>query len=293
MRNLSRTMIGLLLGTAMLIPSIAQAQERGRDRGDRGGEHSWQRGGGAARETMGGDDARAAIARGREAAREVERPTPVMQPQPRAAEESRRQWQGGNRDWNRGDRGMGERQRDWARDRANGDARRDAARGRDDNRRRDWNRDGTPDRDQRWSSDRRDWDRDGRVENRERRDGNRNWTSDRSRWDGRDGRDGGRWDRNWRADRRYAWQDYRSRNRHIYRLPRYQPPRWGFSYRRWSPGFRWDSWYYSPSYWIADPWHYRLPAAYGDYRWVRYYDDAVLVDIRTGEIIDIIYAFFF
>jgi hypothetical protein len=289
-------MIGLLLGTAMLIPSVAQAQERGRERGDRGGEHSWQRGGGPARETMGGDDARAAIARGREAAREVERPAPVMQPQPRAAEESRRQWQGGNREWNRGDRGAGEGQRDWARGRADDGRQRDTMRTEDGRRRdgnRDWGLDRSADGQQRWSTDRRDWDRDGRVDNRERRDWNRSWTSDRNRWHDHDGRGDRRWDRDWRNDRRYAWQDYRRSNRHIYRLPRYQPPRWGYSYRRWSPGFRWDSWYYSRSYWIADPWYYRLPPAYGDYRWVRYYDDAVLVDIRTGEIIDIIYAFFF
>ncbi|WP_066965961.1 RcnB family protein [Rhizorhabdus dicambivorans] len=292
MRNLSRAMIGLLLGTAMLIPSVAQAQERGRDRGDRGGERSWQRGGGQPRETIGGDRAnRAEMARGRETVRAVERPAPVVQPQTSASDQSRRQWQGGNREWNRGDRGNAEGRRDWGRERANDDRQRDAARGSDDNRRRDWNRDRS-DRDnvgrdndgnQRWSSDRRDWNRDGRA-------GDRNWTSDRNRWDNRND---GRWDRNWRNDRRYSWQDYRNRNRQIYRLPRYNPPRWGYSYRRWSPGFRWDAWYYSSSYWIADPWQYRLPPAYGDYRWVRYYDDAVLVDIRSGEIIDIIYSFFF
>ncbi|MFP5456141.1 MAG: RcnB family protein, partial [Alphaproteobacteria bacterium] len=32
---------------------------------------------------------------------------------------------------------------------------------------------------------------------------------------------------------------------------------------------------------------------YGDFRWVRYYDDAVLVDLRSGEIVDIIYDVFF
>ena len=33
------------------------------------------------------------------------------------------------------------------------------------------------------------------------------------------------------------------------------------------------------SYWLNDPWQYRLPPAYGPYRWIRYYDDALLVDI--------------
>lgn len=273
-------MIGLLLGTAILIPSVAQAQERGRDRGDRGGggerSFNWQRGGGqAARENSAGE----AIASGRDAARDVERPAPAAQPQAAPAE--------ARRDWNRGGN--------------DNDRRRDAARGNDDNRRGDWNRDrGNGDGNQRWSTDRRDWNRDGRVDNRDdrrgdqrdARNGDRSWNGDRDR-DRWTNRNDGRWDRDWRNDRRYSWQDYRTRNRQIYRLPRYSPPRWGHSYRRWSPGFRWDSWYYSSSYWIADPWQYRLPPAYGDYRWVRYYDDAVLVDIRTGEIADIIYSFFF
>jgi len=171
------------------------------------------------------------------------------------------------RDWNRdGNRDN----RDW-----NRDGRRDG---------RDWNRDGrrgdgdgvrTVDRD-------RNWDRDGRN------DGNRRWTTDRRDWNGRNDRD---WSRDWRNDRRYGWQDYRNHNRNIYRMPRYQG-RYGYSYRRWSPGYRFDPWAYSSSYWIDDPFYYRLPPAYGDYRWVRYFDDVALVDIRTGVIVDIIYSFF-
>lgn len=305
MRNLSRTMIGLLLGTAMLIPAVAQAQDRGRDRGDRGGERSfggqrgdWQRGGGQGREMMGGDRAtRDAVDQGREAARAVERPAPVAQPQA----DARRQWQGGNREWARGGAGVSDAgQRDAiARSRGDGGQRDWNRGGNDDNRRPDANRDRRNDGNQRWSTDRRDWNNDGRTDNRgndrnANRDGrnwDRSWTSDSNRWTGN--RNDGRWDRDWRNDRRYSWQDYRSRNRQIYRLPRYNPPRWGYSYRRWSPGYVWDSWYYSQNYWIADPWYYRLPPAYGDYRWVRYYDDAVLVDIRTGEIVDIIYSVFF
>lgn len=120
--------------------------------------------------------------------------------------------------------------------------------------------------------------------------GNRDWNDSRNQgrnWDER------RWNRDWRGDRRYSWQDYRSQNRHIYRVPRYYEPRgYGHSYRRWSPGYRIDPFYYGRSYWIADPFYYRLPPAYGYYRWVRYYDDVVLVDVRTGLIDDIIYDFF-
>jgi len=49
---------------------------------------------------------------------------------------------------------------------------------------------------------------------------------------------------------------------------------------------------FSPSYWINDPYYYRLPPAYGAYRWVRYYNDALLVDIRTGYVVDVAYDIF-
>ena len=45
-------------------------------------------------------------------------------------------------------------------------------------------------------------------------------------------------------------------------------------------------------YWINDPWQYRLPAVYGPYQWVRYYDDVLLVDTYTGEVVDVIHNFF-
>ncbi|MFC3423285.1 RcnB family protein [Rhizorhabdus histidinilytica] len=322
MRNLSRTMIGLALGAAIILPTVAQAQERGRDRGA----------------MMNGDARREAFRQAREANRAVERPAPVA-PQrvaPPQTPQTPPRGFGGDRGWNRGGDNRGgdairqrdanpgappsvDRQRNWGRDN------RDTATGGAtiEDRRRVWNRDGRNDRadqtnrpdrgdrnwtrdrdrdttrDQRWSSDRRDWNREGwnrDGRNWDRNDRDRNWNRndrDRRDWADRDRRGNDRWDRNWRTDRRYDWRDYRNRNRTIYRLPRYVAPRWGYSYQRWYPGYRWDPWFYGSSYWISDPWYYRLPPAYGDYRWVRYYDDAVLVDIETGEIIDIIYSFFF
>jgi len=49
---------------------------------------------------------------------------------------------------------------------------------------------------------------------------------------------------------------------------------------------------FGSSYWLDDPWSYRLPPAYGPYRWVRYYDDVILVDVRTGYVVDVIHDFF-
>ena len=62
--------------------------------------------------------------------------------------------------------------------------------------------------------------------------------------------------------------------------------------RRWSIGsFLYPS-YYGSNFWLNDPWQYRLPPAYGPYRWVRYWDDALLVNIYTGEVVDVINNFF-
>ena len=125
-------------------------------------------------------------------------------------------------------------------------------------------------------------------------DGRRAWGS-RDRDDRRDwrrDRDGRRdWSRDWRRDDRYNWHSYRSRYGSLFRLGRYHDP-YRYGYRRFSIGFNlWPS-YYGSSFWLRDPWHYRLPPAYGPYRWVRYYDDALLVNIYTGQVVDVVYNVF-
>ena len=57
-------------------------------------------------------------------------------------------------------------------------------------------------------------------------------------------------------------------------------------------GFMLDAGFYGDQYWIEDPWAYRLPPAYGPYRWVRYYNDCLLVDIDTGQVVDVLYNVF-
>lgn len=106
-------------------------------------------------------------------------------------------------------------------------------------------------------------------------------------------RDGHRdtWRRDWRDDHRYDWRRHRDRNRVVFRIGTYYDP-YRYSYRRFNIGYNlWPS-YYGSRYWINDPWMYRLPPAYGPYRWVRYYDDALLVNIYTGQVVDVIYSFF-
>ncbi len=53
-----------------------------------------------------------------------------------------------------------------------------------------------------------------------------------------------------------------------------------------------DRLFYSPRYQVLDPWRYRLPEPYPGYVWVRYYNDVLLVDRFSGEVVDVIYDFF-
>ena len=126
--------------------------------------------------------------------------------------------------------------------------------------------------------------------------GRADWT--RSRLDARD--DGwtrsrfaerAAWNRGWRGDDRYDWNGYRTAHRGAYRLPRYDAPGRD-RYRRFAIGTGLDASLWNHAYWIADPYAYRLPQAGGPYRWVRYYDDALLVDQRGGRVVDAVYGIF-
>jgi hypothetical protein len=99
------------------------------------------------------------------------------------------------------------------------------------------------------------------------------------------------WSTSWRNDHRYDWQDWRRHHRSHFHLGIYYDP-FGWSYRPYSIGWRlWPS-YYSSRYWISDPWEYRLPYAPPGYRWIRYWDDAVLVDTWSGQVVDVLPNFF-
>jgi len=134
------------------------------------------------------------------------------------------------------------------------------------------------------------------AQTQDRRDWQRNRTQSGSNWQARDGarwNGSGNWNRDWRRDSRYNWQDWRQHNRGSYHFPRYSAPRgWGFGYNRFSLGAYLSAPLFAQSYWIDDPYEYRLPPADGPYRWVRYYDDVLLIDIRNGLVVDVIYDFF-
>jgi len=110
-------------------------------------------------------------------------------------------------------------------------------------------------------------------------------------WHGNnDHRDGG-WHGDWRNDNRYRWEDYRRDNRQVFSLDRFYAPR-GWSYRRFSVGVIVPGIVFGPRYWIRDPYAFRLPPAPYGAHWVRYYGDALLVQNRSGRVLDVVYGIF-
>lgn len=282
-----KTVIRALLAASMLMPIAAQAQAQdrdGRDRNDnRRGEWN-QRG---PRRTPGdvGPQPRA----------QAEMPR-AEAPRAEAPRFDGRRGEGMARPDDRGPR-TDDRRGDDRRDDVRPPVQRDVERGGD------WRREprdvrqgydpraGVPQqRDWRGDRQQRGWD--GRNGNDDRRWDGRNPGGDRA--DGRRFDDrGGAWNRGWRNDSRYDWNRYRMTNRSAYRLPRYYAPSgWGYGYRRFSVGVSLSSILFNRNYWIEDPYSYRLPEAYGPYRWVRYYDDALLVDLRSGVVVDTVYDIF-
>jgi Ni/Co efflux regulator RcnB len=99
------------------------------------------------------------------------------------------------------------------------------------------------------------------------------------------------WSTNWRHNSKYDWQNWRRHHHSWFHLGFYYDP-YGWGYYPYQIGWRlWPS-YYSSSYWINDPWYYRLPYAPPGYVWVRYWNDALLVDTWTGTVVDMIPNFF-
>ena len=72
-----------------------------------------------------------------------------------------------------------------------------------------------------------------------------------------------------------------------------RPGRAPFRYQSFRAGGRIAPDYYGPRYVIADPWRYHLPAARPGLRYVRHYNDVLLVDYRRGYVVDVIRSFYY
>lgn len=93
-----------------------------------------------------------------------------------------------------------------------------------------------------------------------------------------------------RQEYRGDLRDYRRSHPRVYSRGAWRAP---FPYRQWNRGARLNRSYYAPRYYINNPRYYRLPAPGRNMRWVRHYDDVLLVNIRTGAIVDVHRGFFF
>lgn len=110
--------------------------------------------------------------------------------------------------------------------------------------------------------------------------------------DGRDLRDARRDLRDDRRETRGDWQDYRRSHPEAFRGGGgYAGPR-GWAYRPVDTGHRFAPEYYHQRYWV-DPIRYHLAVAPGYARWVRYGNDVVLVNVRTGRVLAVHRAFFY
>ena len=124
------------------------------------------------------------------------------------------------------------------------------------------------------------WNGDNRGQARDARPGDRNWNGAR----------GGQ--QVWRSDNRFRnYERNYSAQRH-YSFGRYERPR-GWYARRWTFGEFLPSLFWSQSYWIGDYSAFGLPYPPPGCVWVRYGDDALLIDRYTGEIIQVVYNIFY
>lgn len=138
--------------------------------------------------------------------------------------------------------------------------------------------------------DRRDVRHEQRELDQARRTGDRRDVREERR-DVRDARQELREDVNDR-NRRWArndWSDWRNRNRSVFARGNWNAP---FRYNAFRVGVRIAPVYYGPRFFVADPWRYHLPPAGFNQRWVRHYNDLLLVDVRRGIVIDVIRNFY-
>lgn len=131
-----------------------------------------------------------------------------------------------------------------------------------------------------------------RRDNREVQDDRRDLRDAQYHGDRRDVRDARHDLRDDRRERREDWRGYRQAHPNDFRRPGYAGPR-GFRYRPVTAGYRFTPEYYGRNYWVNDWQRYRLAAPLGYQRYVRYGNDVVLVDIRSGRVASVFNGFFY
>ena len=94
-----------------------------------------------------------------------------------------------------------------------------------------------------------------------------------------------------RQEYREDWREYRRDHRDAYRMPAWSGPR-GNAYRPVARGYRFQPEFYDRRYWV-DARRYHLRPAIGPQRWVRYGNDVLLVDTRSGRVLEVNNGFFY
>ena len=95
-----------------------------------------------------------------------------------------------------------------------------------------------------------------------------------------------------RREYREDWRDYRKSNRNAFRRPTYAAPVRGWRYRPVAVGHALPRAFYGQRYWINNPGTYRLGRPRAGTQWVRYGNDVLLVNVRTGRVVSVYNGFF-
>ena len=124
----------------------------------------------------------------------------------------------------------------------------------------------------------------GRDNNWQGRNNGQPWNGDHNRANG-DQRDRGQ---------RPDWRQYERNSyaQHRFRFGTYQRPH-DWRYRRWTYGEFLPSFYWGQNYWLNNFATFGLPFPPPGCVWVRYGDDALLIDRYTGQIIQVVYGLFY
>lgn len=92
-----------------------------------------------------------------------------------------------------------------------------------------------------------------------------------------------------RQEYREDWQDYRRDHRSAFKGSRFTAP---FKYRSFGTGARISSSYYGPRYYVNNYSAYRLRAPGPNQRYVRHYNDLLLVNVRSGTVMRVYHNFY-
>ncbi len=90
---------------------------------------------------------------------------------------------------------------------------------------------------------------------------------------------------------REDWRDYRKAHRNVYHRKAYVAPR-GMRYKAVRTGAQLNRAFYAKPYWVSNYSTYRLPRPGNNLTYVRYGNDVLLVNTRTGRVVQVYNGFF-